>query len=242
MIFRLPHLVAALLLHVVLIGLLVAGAHFQSKPRPPPVISAVLLDPSRQETARRKRQEEQSRLEEQRKAEEEMRRRQQAETALRKKKEDEARRQKQLAEQKAADRKKAEETTRRKREAEERSRIAQAIREEETRRALEREQAERAASERDEKLVEWAEALIAHVAENFKIPPGAPPDFVCQVRMQLLPDGTVTDAKIVKSCGSALLDQSVEDAVYRSSPLPRPSDPAVFDRDLTINFKPKPQP
>ena len=116
--------------------------------------------------------------------------------------------------------------------------MAQAIREEEMRRELEREQAGRAASERDRKLALWAEALIAHVAGNFSIPPGAPADFECKVRLQLLPDGTVTDAKILKSCGSALLDKSVEDAVYRSSPMPKPSDPSVFDRDLTINFKP----
>ena len=46
MIFRLPHLVAALLLHAVLIGLVVFGARFQAKPERPPVISAVLLDPA----------------------------------------------------------------------------------------------------------------------------------------------------------------------------------------------------
>jgi hypothetical protein len=34
------------------------------------------------------------------------------------------------------------------------------------------------------------------------------------------------------------LDQAVADAVQRSSPLPRPADPSVFDRDLTINFTP----
>jgi len=70
-------------------------------------------------------------------------------------------------------------------------------------------------------------------------PPSAVGDFECRVRMQLLPDGTVTNARIEKSCGSPQLDRSVEDAVYRASPLPKPADPSVFDRDLTIRFVPE---
>jgi len=261
MTFRLPHLFAAVALHAVVLVLLVSGVQCTARVHRPPVISAVLLDPSRQEAAKQKRRDEQRRQEERRKAEQERTRRkaEQQKTreleqqrqakadAARKKKEDEAKRQKQAAEQKKAEdlarRKKEQEELRdrdatTKREREEKIRMEQAIQEEAMRRELDREQAVRAASEREVKLAQWAERLVAHVRQNYKIPPGAPPDFACQVRMQLLPDGTVNNAKIVKSCGSALLDQSVEDAVYRSSPMPRPNDPAVFDRDLTINFEP----
>jgi len=41
-----------------------------------------------------------------------------------------------------------------------------------------------------------------------------------------------------QTCGSSALDKSVEDAAYRSSPMPKPSDPSVFDRDLIIHFSP----
>ena len=260
MTFRLPHLIAALLLHALLLSLLVGGVQCSAKPHRPPVISAVLLDPSRQETVQQKRREEQRR-QEQRKAEQARKRREeeqqkareleqqrQAKTdAARKKKEEDAKRTKQAAEQKKAEglaRRKKEQDEKREQDAatrrdkEEQTRMQQAMQEEAMRRDLDREHAARAASERDAKLAHWADQLVRHVQGNYTTPPGAPPDFDCQVRMQLLPDGTVTNAKIVKSCGSAPLDRAVEDAVYRSSPMPGPADRSVFDRDLTINFTP----
>jgi hypothetical protein len=33
--------------------------------------------------------------------------------------------------------------------------------------------------------------------------------------------------------------QSIEDAVYRASPLPQPSDPALFERNLVVTFRPE---
>src|SRR6185503_16612496 len=101
-----------------------------------------------------------------------------------------------------------------------------------------REQNARAASEREVKQAQWADLLSRHIARNWVRPPSASEDFKCRLRLQLLPDGTVTNARIEQSCGSAQLDKSVEDAVYRASPLPKPEDPAIFDRDLTINFEP----
>ncbi|MGH8441927.1 MAG: cell envelope integrity protein TolA [Nevskiaceae bacterium] len=247
MTFEPRHLAGALLLHGMVLIVVAGGLQCSAKPHQPTVINAVLLDPSRQELARLKRL-----TEERKRAEAEARRKADEAAALKKKQEEEARRTKAAADKKAADKKaadqkaadqKAAETTRQKREQDaqrERERVAQAIREEDMRRDLEREAAARATGARQGKLDEWAAVLTRHVADNFKIPPGAPAKFQCQVRMQLLPDGTVTNAKIVRSCGSPLLDQSVEDAVHRSSPMPRPSDPSVFDRDLTINFQPNP--
>jgi colicin import membrane protein len=275
MTFRLPHLIAAVALHVVLLGVIVGGVQCSGKVHRPPVISAVLLDPSRQQVASDKRREEQRRLEERRKAEQERKRREdearrveqqrkaQADAAAQKKKEDEARKarlaadqkkaaeqkkaadQKRVAEQKATEQKKAEDAARRQREAqareetEQRARMAEELEAEETQRAADREAAARSASERDAKLSEWAATLARTIARAYQGPPGAPEDFECVVRLQLLPDGTVTEAKIEKSCGNAQLDRSVEEAVYRASPLPKPADPSVFDRDLTIRFVPE---
>jgi colicin import membrane protein len=264
MTFRLSHLLAALVLHAVLLSLLVSGAQCSLKPQRPPIITGVLLDPSRQDVARQKREEQRRKAEqEQRRREEEARRKQQAEQqkqreleqqrkatveAARRKKEEDVKRQKQAAEQRkaeaAAQRKKEQDDKREreaaeKRETEEKTRMEQAIQEETTNRELAREQAARAASEREVKLAQWAEMLARHVERNWVRPPGAPEDFECTVRVQQLPDGTVTSARIVKSCGNALLDKSVEDAVFRSSPLPKPADPSVFDRDLDFRFIPQ---
>lgn len=277
MTFRPAHLIAAVVLHVLVLGLLLGGVQCSAKPHQPAVITAVLLDPSRSEQLERKRTE-QKKLEQRRQAEQDRKRREeearrqrlaedqkkaeaqkraQAEAEAKKKKDAEAQRQKQIAEKKAADakaaeQKKAEEAARlkqeqaqkaeaaaaAKREAEERLRVEQAMQEEALRREADLEQRARAASEREARQSEWAAQLVSHIKRFYRLPPGAPPDFSCPVSMQLLPDGTVTNAKIAKSCGSAPLDRAVEDAVYRSSPLPKPADPSVFERDLLINFTP----
>jgi colicin import membrane protein len=43
----------------------------------------------------------------------------------------------------------------------------------------------------------------------------------------------------VRSCnGDEAVRQSIEDAVLRASPLPAPPDPALFERELLLRFRP----
>jgi colicin import membrane protein len=267
MTFRLPHLLAALALHVLVLGLLFGGVQCSAKPKHAPVITAVLLDPSRQQNADRKR-EEQRRAAEARKLSEQ---KQRADAEARKKQEAEALRQKQLADKKLADqkaaekkladqkaaalkaadqKKKAAEEAARKKEQERLDREAAARRdaaeqarvEEAMAREAEQLEAERAAEAlaNDQRIaqgLEWGRALEAHIKKRYSLPPNAQSQ-LCQVNMQLLPDGTVKSAKVITSCGSPFVDQAVIDAVYKSSPVPLPADRAVFDPELTINFKP----
>jgi len=193
-----------------------------------------------QDEARRKIEQEQKRRE----AEAEKKRL--ADEAQRKKADD-LKRQKELAEQK-----KAEEQARRKqeqeeqkerqeqaqRELQEKARMEEQLRREAVALEAEREAAARAASDRDRKLAEWADVLSRHIQRYWIRPSAAPAQFQCTVQVKLLPDGTVTSARIDQTCGSSALDKSVEDAAYRSSPMPKPSDPNVFDRDLIIHFSP----
>src|SRR5258705_362885 len=111
-------------------------------------------------------------------------------------------------------------------------RMEEEMREESTRREVQREQSARESTERERKQAEWADVLERHVAKYWTRPASVATDFDCTVHVQLRPDGSVTFAKIDQSCGNAQLDKSVEDAVYRASPLPKPADPSVFDRDL----------
>ena len=262
MTFSLRHLAAALLLHVALFGLLVSGVQCARKPVRPPVIQAVLLDPDRKQTAQQKRAAEQRRAEQRRRAEAEKKRLQAearkkklAEEAQRKKTEEiqrkaaEAQRRKELAEQKKAEEQarrkqeqeqKREQQERTQRELQEKARMEDQLRQEDIRRDLEREQGARAASERERKLAEWAAVLSRHVQKHWIRPASTTGKFQCIVSVEQLPDGTVRAAHIDKTCGSSALDKSVEDAVYRASPLPRPADPSVFERDLTFIFEPGP--
>jgi colicin import membrane protein len=69
-------------------------------------------------------------------------------------------------------------------------------------------------------------------------PLDSPQDFSCRVKVVQSPKGDVLDVQMIDSCGSALLDRSVENAVRKSSPLPPPPDPSVFDREINIKFRP----
>lgn len=286
MTFRFRHLLAALVLHALLIGLLGGGLQCTRKPVRPPVIQAVLLDPDRKQTAQQKRADEQRRKQAElerkrqeadarRKVEQEQQRREAdekkqlaeaekkrlaeekkkvaeaekkrvAEETQRKKAEDQQR-QKELAEQKKAEdlarRKQAELEKREqqdqaRREIQEKARMEQELQREAAELEAARAQDAQAATERERETAEWAAALERHVQRHWLRPAAVNEDFECTVRVQQLPDGNVTSAQIQKTCGNAPLDRSVEDAVYRASPLPRPSNPAVFDRDLIIHFVP----
>jgi len=54
-----------------------------------------------------------------------------------------------------------------------------------------------------------------------------------------VPGGEVTQVSIGECNGDQAVRESIETAAYRASPLPAPPDPALFDRQLTINFNPE---
>jgi colicin import membrane protein len=70
-------------------------------------------------------------------------------------------------------------------------------------------------------------------------PPTARQGLSCQVAVKQIPGGEVIDVKVTKCIGDEVFRRSVENAVRRASPLPTPSDPALFDRELVFTFKPK---
>jgi colicin import membrane protein len=49
----------------------------------------------------------------------------------------------------------------------------------------------------------------------------------------------VLSAQVDKCNGDAAVKQSIEAAVLKSSPLPPPPDPRVFERNLVFVFKPQ---
>ena len=53
-----------------------------------------------------------------------------------------------------------------------------------------------------------------------------------------LPSGDVLDVKVRRSSGNAALDAAVERAIRRSSPLPKPAQPELFNRILNIPYQP----
>jgi colicin import membrane protein len=60
----------------------------------------------------------------------------------------------------------------------------------------------------------------------------------CQVEVTQVAGGAVTSAHVTQCNGDAAVRQSIENAVYRASPLPDPPDPALFERNFVFRFKP----
>ena len=51
--------------------------------------------------------------------------------------------------------------------------------------------------------------------------------------------GEVVDVKVGRCNGDEAVRRSLEAAAYRASPLPQPPDPALFDRNLVVTFRPQ---
>lgn len=225
--------VYALLVHVTLLALLGISLRF-SAPRtePPRVVQAVVVE----EAPKRVVEPETVRVQEapKPKAEAEAARqaelKQQQEAERRRQKEAERKKKSEAAEKKKAtalEKKQAEE--RRKKEAE--TALKQQVTAEEQRRADARAQGE----------VERYKGLIRQkVSRSWNIPAGYRKGSQCTVHVRLVPGGEVLSVVIVKSSGDPVFDRSVENAVYKASPLPVPDDKKLFEqfRDLEFPFNP----
>ena len=66
------------------------------------------------------------------------------------------------------------------------------------------------------------------------------PDAVFNV--SLLPTGEVLTVRMRKSSGNKDYDEAVERAILGASPLPKPDDPRLFQRQLELTFRPKDKP
>ena len=219
-----------------------------------------LEEERKQEEEARRRAEEKQRLEEERKQAEVEKRRQ---AELKRKQEEQARAEKQrrieeerkkVEEQKRieeerrkaeAERKRQEAEAQKRREEEERRRKAaeealkQQLAAEEQAREQARIESERAA--RGAREWEKYQPLIRQsVSRNWNRPPGAPEGLRATLRIRMVPGGEVLEATVIHSSGNPLFDRSVEVAVRRASPLPVPSDPAMFQyfREINFDFKP----
>lgn len=137
-------------------------------------------------------------------------------------------------------------------------REAQAQREKEAAEKRQREQAEarrrqQAESELQAQVAAEAEANAArasglldqyqlmiqsHVKRFWDKPLSARPGIECVVNVVQLPTGDVVSAKVAQCNGDDAVRRSIENAVLKASPLPKPPTQAVFSRTFTLTFAP----
>jgi len=116
--------------------------------------------------------------------------------------------------------------------------------------AQERAAAELAARQEAEARAQRAAALQSEytalirdqIISVWRYPPAVDADMEVTLRLGLVPTGEVVQVQIIRSSGNQALDRSVEQAIYKASPLPVPSDIAVFEqnfRNFTMKFRPE---
>jgi len=198
------------------------------EPTPPKVVpkpepKAEKPDPRAAEIARKAKQEEERRKQE----------------AIER---DQREREKKATEKREAERKKADEQKRlaevRERQAREAQEMrAQAEREKAIRDAQQK-AAEAEAAARTRAEADYIRRIQAKVKGNVILPPdlGGNPEAIFEVVQ--LPTGEIIDAVLKKSSGMRAYDEAVQRAIMKSSPLPRPERPELFQRVLTLRFRP----
>lgn len=180
-------------------------------------------DKRRKEEAERKAAEEKRKQEAaQRKAAEEKRKKEEAA-----RKAAEEKRKKQEAERKAAEEK-------RKRDEAQRKAAEQKAREDALRAQIE-------AEENAREIELYVGSIKRQIELGWLKPPNTASGLACTLRVRLIPGGEVVpgSVRVVKSSGNERFDRSVEQAVYKASPLRVPSG-TLFEsfRELTLVFDP----
>jgi colicin import membrane protein len=87
-------------------------------------------------------------------------------------------------------------------------------------------------------LQTWQNQIQARIRSNIILPPELAGNPQAEFDVTLLPTGEVLSVKLARSSGNRALDDAWERAILKSSPLPRPSKPEIFVRDLRLKFRP----
>ena len=85
---------------------------------------------------------------------------------------------------------------------------------------------------------DYANKIRGKVRGNIVLPPSIQGNPEAEFKVEQLPTGEVLDVKLKRSSGNAVLDRAIETAIRKSSPLPKPDDPSLFERTLEIKYRP----
>ena len=167
--------------------------------------------------------------------------------AAEKKRQEEAAEQARKAEEKrkqeAEQQRLAEEKRKRAEEADKRRKAAAARRQKELNAQLAADLAteeKRRKAEQSGLLDQYVRLIQNRIEQQWIKPPSAQPGLECVVDVEQIPSGTVVNVHVRPSqCnGDAAVRRSIEAAVLKASPLPKPPVPELFERNLVITFRP----
>ncbi len=83
--------------------------------------------------------------------------------------------------------------------------------------------------------------IIQAISQHWILPEHINNQLFSQFRIRLAPNGTVLSVNLIRSSGDPVLDRSAQAAIYKASPLPVPSDQAMFNlfRDISLTVRPE---
>ncbi|MCE1182880.1 MAG: TonB C-terminal domain-containing protein [Rhodocyclales bacterium] len=99
-------------------------------------------------------------------------------------------------------------------------------------------EAEQRASANKRGQGEYVNKIRAKVRGNIILPQNIQGNPEAVFIVEQLPSGDVLDVRLKRSSGNPRLDAAIEGAIRKSSPLPKPDNPALFERTLEIKYKP----
>lgn len=110
--------------------------------------------------------------------------------------------------------------------------------------ALEQDRRERAlqdllARQQVDARAAWQDKIRAKIRGNIILPQGLSGNPEAIFDVTLLPSAEVLTVRKRKSSGNMAYDEAVERAILKSSPLPRPEQPSLFERQLELRFRPQ---
>lgn len=117
-------------------------------------------------------------------------------------------------------------------------RLAQELERAQIERLMRDDAARTAAARTSDARADYENRIRMRVRSNLVRPPGLSGNPEAEFAVSQLPDGTVTNVRMIRSSGFATLDDAIERAIRVSSPLPLPSSPELFQRELRLRFRP----
>jgi len=96
---------------------------------------------------------------------------------------------------------------------------------------------EQASAGRARGVADYIEKIRAKVRGNFSNTSKVQGSPEAVIEVNLLPSGEILSVKVRKTSGIKLIDDEIERAFLKSSPLPKPDRPELFERTLVITFK-----
>lgn len=131
------------------------------------------------------------------------------------------------------------------RDAEAQRRLREELAREQTALAMERERqtirdqlARDANAARNKGLADWVDKVRARIRSNVVLPQDIKSNPEAIFDVVQLPTGEVLSVRLRKSSGHKQLDEAIERAILKSSPLPKPDRPELFMRSFELKYRP----